>query len=59
MGNQHSEMQFSKATISGDKRAERKSHEHASTLHPLLYRVVLAPHLLNLRLLGAPLPQCP
>lgn len=37
-----------------DKRAEWKSHEHVGTLHPLTYRVVLAPCLLNLRLFGAP-----
>lgn len=58
MRNQHGEMQFSKATMSRDKRVAWKSCERASTLHPLLYRVVLAPRLLNLRLLGAP-PSTP
>ena len=63
VGNWHSEIQFSKSTMSGNKRAKWKSREHAGTLHPLLYRVVLAPCLLNLRLLGAPhyhptVPKC-
>lgn len=53
MGNWHSEMQFSKATMRGDKRVEGESHEHAVMLCPLLCRVVLASCLLNLRLFGA------
>lgn len=44
---------ISKATMNEDKRAEWKFHEHIGTLHPLTYRVVLAPCLLNLRLFGA------
>lgn len=31
MGNWHSEIQFSKATVTGDKRVEQKSHARAVT----------------------------
>lgn len=53
--NQHGEMQFSKAIMSGDKRAEMKLGKHMGTLHSLPYRAVLPPPLLNL----SPAPHYP